>query len=172
MRQFRCFIFVILLATGLLTSACGTTATQAPVLQTVVQTVPVEVTRNVEVTRMVEITRDVVVTQVVELPVTVTPALPSVTPTYSNAQAQATLAVNITPQVTPQEKYQGYTPIFIQNKTTDKMDVYLAGPDEFNLVLMGWRPAKNLDARRELRVHRLDQRAGSLSREIQDRQRG
>ena len=137
MRQFRCFLFVILLATGLLTSACGTTATQAPVLQTVVQTMPVEVTRNVEITRVVEITRDVVVTQVVQVPVTVTPALPTATPTYSYAGQQATLAVNLTPQVTPQAKFEGYTPIFIQNKTTDKLDVYLAGPDQFNLALWG-----------------------------------
>jgi hypothetical protein len=137
MRHFRYSLLFVLVTVGLLTAACGNAATQTPFVQTVVQTVPVEVTRDVEVTRMVEITRDVIVTQVIQIPVTITPALPSATPTYQFQSQPATPLVNLTPQATPQEKYEGYTPIFVHNQTSDKMDVYLAGPDVFNLALWG-----------------------------------
>lgn len=132
--------FVLLLAvilTGLFTGGCASGATQTVVLETVIQTVPVEVTRNVEVTRLVEITREVLVTEVVEIPVTITPELPGVTPTQQSQIAIATPVINTTPQVTPQQKYTGFTPIFVHNRTGDKMDVYLGGPDTFNLVLWG-----------------------------------
>jgi hypothetical protein len=137
MRYFRCFPLLVLVTAGLLTSACGNAATQAPIVQTLIQTVPVEVTRDVEVTRMVEVTRDVIVTQVIQVPVTITPALPGATPTFQLPGQLATPPVNLTPQVTPQEKYEGYTPIFVHNQTSDKMDVYLAGSDVFNLALWG-----------------------------------
>jgi hypothetical protein len=102
---------------------------------TAIQTVEVEVTRQVEITRLVESIREVVVTQVVELPVTITPALTQATPAMSSLVQPTAAPANSTPQVTPQEKYSGYTPIFVQNKTNDKIDIYLAGADEFNLVL-------------------------------------
>jgi hypothetical protein len=137
MRNNRSILLFVLVALGVMTSACGSAPTQAPVVQTVVQTVPVEVTRNVEVTRMVEVTRDVVVTQVLEVPVTITPALPSATPTFQYQSQQPTLLVNLTPPVTPQAKFEGYTAVFVQNQTSDKMDVYLAGPDQFSLALWG-----------------------------------
>ena len=135
MRHFRWFPLLVLVS--YLISGCSSAATPAPVLQTVVHTLAVEVTRNVEVTRLVEMTREVAVIQVIELPVTITPSLPEATPTVQVQSQPATPPINSTPQATPQEKYTGYTPIFVQNKTNDKMAVYLAGPDEFNLVLWG-----------------------------------
>jgi hypothetical protein len=133
---------MVLVLAGFLVAGCTSAGTQTPVVQTVVQTVEMEVTRNVVVTRIVEVTRDVVVTQVVEQQVTVTPNAPETLPAVQAQNQTAAVLVNITPQVTPQEKYMGYTPIFVQNKTNDRMDVYLAGPDEFNLVLWGGNQQK------------------------------
>lgn len=134
-------LIVVILA-GVFTGGCSAAATPALIVQTVVQTVPIEVTRDIEVTRIVEITREVVVTELVEKQVTVTPALPGVTPTLQPQFSGATQVVNTTPQVTPQEKYTGFTPIFVHNRTGDKMDVYLGGPDVFNLVLWGGNQQK------------------------------
>jgi hypothetical protein len=137
MRHYRWFLWLVLGLAGALASGCGNAATPAPVVQTVIQTVAVEVTRNIEVTRVLEVTRDVVVTQVVELPVTVTPSLPTAKATIPAQSQPATPLANLTPQATPDAKYQGFTPVFVQNKTSDKLDVFLAGPDEFNLALWG-----------------------------------
>ncbi len=140
-KPFISIIVAILVA--IITAGCSTVATQTLVVQTVVQIVPVEVTRDIKVTRIVEITREVVVTELVEIPVTATPALPGVTPTAVQPQfSGATPVVNTIPQVTPQEKYSGFTPIFVHNRTGDKMDVYLGGPDVFNLVLWGGNQQK------------------------------
>ena len=134
-------LIVVILA-GVFTGGCSTAATPALIQQTVVHTVPVEVTRDIEVTRIVEITREVLVSEIVEIPVTVTPVLPGITPTLQPQALNTTPVVNTTPQVTPQEKYTGFTPIFVHNRTGDKMDVYLAGPDVFNLVLWGGNQQK------------------------------
>jgi hypothetical protein len=127
---------------AVLMGGCAGATTQTPVIQTVMHTVPVEVVRDVEVTRIVEITREVVLTQLVEVPVTVTPALPVATATPQPRLQGATPAINLTPQVTPQEKYTGYTPIVVHNRTSDKIFIYLAGPDEFNLTLWGGNQQK------------------------------
>ena len=134
--------FLTVMIAGFLMSGCGSAVTPTPLNQTVVQLISVEVTRNVEVTRLVEITREVVVTQVVERPVTVTPALPEATPTTQTQSQVPAPTMDLTPQVTPQEKYTGYTPIFVENRTNDKMDVYLSGSDEFSLVLWGGNQQK------------------------------
>jgi len=141
-RNKRFILLLAVILAGIFTSGCSTGAPQTMVVQTVVQTVPVEVTRDVEVTRVVEITREVVVTEVVQIPVTITPELPGATATLQSQIPNATPVVNITPQVTPQEKYTGFTPIFVHNRTGDKMDIYLAGPDVFNLVLWGGNQQK------------------------------
>jgi hypothetical protein len=62
-------------------------AQQTPVIVTVVQTIPVEVTRLVEMTVPVEVTREVFVTQIVEVQVTPTSAV-SGTPTTQASNAQ------------------------------------------------------------------------------------
>jgi len=68
--------------------------------------------------------------------------VPEATPTIQAQRQKDAPLLNTAPQVTPQEKYTGYTPVFVQNRTNDKMDVYLAGPDEFSLVLWGGNQQK------------------------------
>lgn len=150
------FLFILLLA-SLLAASCSPAAAPTPVLVTVVQTVPVEVTRQAEVTREVEVTRQVVATQLVEvtvtpplaetpvqgIPMTQTPtqASPAAqtpaqgipmtqTPTPANPGGQPATTSVVTPynQITPDQKGQGFTPVFVQNETEFTMKVSLLGP--------------------------------------------
>jgi hypothetical protein len=160
MLKFRYTISLLLslIFASLLATACGPAATPSPVVLTVVQTVPVEVTRLAEVTQMVEVTRQVVVTQLVEvavtppvegtaaqgIPMTQTPVsavsetpvqgIPMTqtpTPPATNSTAgQATLASAVTPYnwITPDAKGQGFTPVFIENQTDYTMKIAINGP--------------------------------------------
>lgn len=143
MRNQMIFLVPVTLAMAfLLLVGCTGEAPPTPIVQTVVHTHQVEVTRDVEVTRIVEVTRQVLLTQVIEVPVTLTPSVPGSTATQE-PQLQVTAAIAIlTPQVTPQEKYTGFTPIFVHNRTGEKMNLFLAGPDEFNLTLWGGNQQK------------------------------
>ena len=92
----RLIFTVLVLATALLAAGCASAPEATPQIVTVVETVPVEVTRVVEVLNTVEVTRQVVVTVVVEVPVT-----PQATPTATQAPAQpaATFSYLPTPTV-------------------------------------------------------------------------
>lgn len=136
-------LFTLLLA-SLLAAGCAPAATPTAMIMTVVQTVPVEVTRLAEVTQMVEVTRQVVVTQLVE--VTVTPPAPETpvqgvpmtqTPTPANPTGQPAPSSNITPYsvITPDQKGQGFTPVFVQNETSDTRRVAITGPTSLEVTV-------------------------------------
>ncbi|OGO26690.1 MAG: hypothetical protein A2W33_07905 [Chloroflexi bacterium RBG_16_52_11] len=122
-------LMMILLAAG-----CKP-ALPAPVIVTVVKTMPVEVTRLVEMTVPVEVTREVFITQIVEVQVTPTPAL-SVTPTTKFSSVQATsiggqpfsIDPSLTAVITPQAKGEGFTPVFVKSFVKERLEMYLRGP--------------------------------------------
>ena len=130
-------IFLVILTALLLWGCSGTSAApQTTVIVTVVETVPVEVTR------LVEVTQEVIVTEIVEVPVTVTPQpatatpvppSPTDTPTTTSSTAYPTLSPFL--QITPKERGNGWLPFFVENHTSDKLDVYVSGPIPFNRTL-------------------------------------
>jgi len=131
---FRSILWTIAVYYALVLTGCASPSSNTPVVLTVVKTIPVEYTKVVEITKPVEVTREVMVTQIVPIPVTVkaeggegqtlTPAPPySVNPTAG------------TPQVTPQEKGNGFTEIFIYNQTKDKINLSISGPTDISLTL-------------------------------------
>ena len=126
----RQIILLAVLIAALILSGCAgsSPANSTPNVVTVIQTVPVEVTRIVEITQAVEVTRQVVVTQIVEVPVTVTPN-PTVeaTPTPTLLPFP-TLTPILATQITPQGKGNGFVPFFLVNQTQDRLDVYITGP--------------------------------------------
>jgi hypothetical protein len=137
--RFRFSVFLFLALTTLLAAGCGPAATPTSVIQTVMQTVPVEVTRLAEVTQQVEVTRQVMVTQLVEVtvtpPVSETPSqgIPMTqtpTPAVPNPTGQAQPSSQVTPYswITPDQKGEGFTPVFIQNETGLTMKVAIYGP--------------------------------------------
>jgi hypothetical protein len=111
-----------------------------PEVVTVVNTVPVEVTRLVEVEKTVVVTQEVVVTQVVEVPVTVMPtataesapatetAVPTtVIPAYTEVPVTAT----IDPNEFKDNKSQGFAPLKITNESGNTIVVEVSGPQYF-----------------------------------------
>ena len=121
-------LLTILLVAFIFSGCAGSSpANSTPNVLTVIQTVPVEVTRIVEITQAVEVTRQVVVTQIVEVPVIVTPN-PTVeaTPTPTSPPFP-TLTPILATQITPHGKGDGFAPFFLVNQTPDRLDVYITG---------------------------------------------
>lgn len=121
-----------ILAALLLSSCAGnTTPAVETVVVTVVNTVPVEITRIVEIEKTVEVTRQVVVTQEVEVPVTVTPSpTPENSPTPEST-ATPTAPAFITAEATPtfpQEKVEGFSFLKLVNETDNNLVVNISGP--------------------------------------------
>jgi hypothetical protein len=118
---------------ALLLSSCANSSSPAieTVVVTVVNTVPVEITRIVEVEKTVEVTRQVVVTQEVEVPVTVTPSpTPENSPTPEST-ATPTAPAFITAEATPtfpQEKVEGFSFLKLVNETDNNLVVNISGP--------------------------------------------
>jgi hypothetical protein len=114
---------------------------QTPLVVTVVNTVPVEVTRMVPVEQTVEVTREVLVTQLVQIPVTDTPgAIPSLTPTpppptptYLTAPTKTIVWIPTRPPV----KVNGVSYFKITNNTNIKADVIFDGPVTRNFIVGG-----------------------------------
>lgn len=137
----RTIYLIIFIAVML--SACSSPV-PAPQVVTVVNTVPVEVTRLVEVERTVLVITEVVSTQIVEVPVTVTPtATLEATPA---PQATATQVVDGSIVVgfgTPtlpadefkDEKVQGYSILKVINESPDDLIVTVSGPEMQTLAV-------------------------------------
>jgi hypothetical protein len=125
---------ILLLLLFLLMSGCTapTSPETTPVVMTVVETVPVEVTRQVEVTRFVEVTRQVIVTQLVEIVVTPTPQTATSTPIPTETIKPLTpfptllSTAKIGGSTTP--KGSSSVPFFIENQTDDPLVLNLYGP--------------------------------------------
>jgi hypothetical protein len=126
-------LLILTSLTVLLLSACAGNSSPAieTVVVTVVNTVPVEITRIVEVQKTVEVTRQVVITQQVEIPVTVTPSptaenspTPENTPTPT---AAAFIPAAATPTF-PQEKVEGFSFLKLVNETDHNLVVNISGP--------------------------------------------
>ena len=141
LKIYKTVILAFLFMIFLLTLGCSG-AQQTPAIITVVQTVPVEVTRLVEMTVPVEVTREVFQTQIVEVQVTTTPAVTS-TPTIpagspqiqQPAGSQFTAGPVTTAGFTPQAKGEGFTPVFVSSYATDRLEMYLRGPIDLSVVL-------------------------------------
>lgn len=125
-------------------AGCGGNAapnTTPPVI-TVVQTVPVEVTRIVEIPVTVEVTRQVVITQVVEVPVTLTStSVPLETATPTAAPLTFVPLSTYVPTITPGgvytdiKKVNGTTLLMVRNETDRELTVDIAGPVSTSLLL-------------------------------------
>jgi hypothetical protein len=132
------FVFSAILLWG---CSAPTPSAQTPVVVTVVNTVPVEVTRMVSVQQTVEVTRQVLVTQLVQVPVTNTPgAVPTVTstpppatPTYLPAATNTIVWI----PTRPSTKVNGISYFKITNNSSVKSDVIFNGPVTRNFVVGG-----------------------------------
>ena len=130
-------VVFLLILTALLRGACNGTAApaEATVIVTVVETVPVEVTR------VVEVTQEVIVTEIVEVPVTVTPhpptatSAPTATPTQPAVAATSTSIIDPQFGITPEGRVHGWLPFYVENKTTEKLEIFVTGPIPFNRVV-------------------------------------
>ena len=142
-------ILSLIMLAALILWGCST-STPAPdtqVVVTVVETIPVEVTRLVEVTQLVEVTKEVVVTEIVEIPVTVTPQAPTETPNGSaptetpipivNTPALPTANPTLAPvsQFTPEGRGDGWLPFYIENQTDSKLGIVASGPIPFERLV-------------------------------------
>jgi len=138
-------ISLIILASSILWSCSASTpAPDTKVVVTVVETIPVEVTRLVEVTQLVEVTKEVFVTEIVEIPVTITAQPPTETPDNSSPTETPipiadtlTLPAAITPlptelQFTPEARGDGWLPFYIENQTDSKLEIVASGPIPFD----------------------------------------
>ena len=138
----RLIFTALVLATAILATGCASAPEPTPQIVTVVETVPVEVTRIVEVLNTVEVTRQVVVTVVVEVPVT-----PQATPTATQAPAQpaATISYLPTPTALVQSfdapKVQGVSRLKIDNTTDDTLTAKASGAQSFEVEIPPGRSA-------------------------------
>lgn len=128
----KVMLFLAILIALVLSSCAGNPSPAVEtVIVTVVNTVPVEITRIVEVQKTVEVTRQVVVTQQVEIPVTVTPSpTPESSPTPENTPAPTTAAfipAAATPTF-PDEKVAGFSLLKLVNETDNNLMVNISGP--------------------------------------------
>lgn len=126
--------FLTITATLLWGCSAPTAAPASTVVVTVVETMPVEVTR------LVEVTKEVFVTEVVEIPVTVTPQPPTATadiPMPTDTPIPPTLPSIVDPLfgVTPEGRVHGWLPFFVDNQTSEKLEVFVDGPIPFNRVV-------------------------------------
>lgn len=145
MKHLRFVGFLVLVFTVSFLAGCSPQAAE-PEVVTVVNTVPVEVTRLVEVERTVVVTQEVIVTQVVEVPVTVMP-----TDTAPSSPVPETAVVNlpvagftpvpVTATINPNEfkdnKSQGFAPLKLTNETDKSVVVQVSGPQSFTFTLGG-----------------------------------
>jgi len=147
---------IILLLEGLLALSVlvgcreGNQPDAESLLVTVVQTVPVEVTRVVEVHKTVEVTRQVVITQLVPVLVTSTPGLAEQATATQTPAALLTLETPTpaTPTPTfPQEKVKGFSILLVVNETDDDLVVELSGTVERSLLFRG--PSQALERVKE-----------------------
>ena len=128
---------------SLTTSGCTppTSLETTPIILTVVETVPVEVTRQVEVTRFVEVTRQVIVTQLVELAVTPTPLPATSTPTppatFQPLTPFPTLLSTAKIGGTSIPKGSNSVPFFVENQTDDPLMLNLYGPQLLLTLTIG-----------------------------------
>jgi len=140
----RVIFTALVLATAILATGCASAPQPSPTAQivTVLETVPVEVTRIVEVLNTVEVTRQVVVTVVVEVPVT-----PQTTPTATQGPVQpaATISYLPTPTALVQSfdapKVQGVSRLKIDNTTDDTLTAKASGAQSFEVEIPPGRSA-------------------------------
>lgn len=138
-----------LLVVVFLAAGCSPAASE-PVVVTVINTVPVEVTRLVEVQRTVEVVREVVVTEIVEVqvPVTVTAVLeegatptPQASPVPSEGAGAGSAVVYASPTIDlnafKDQKVQGFAPLKVINETGSTLTVVVNGPTYLSMVLGG-----------------------------------
>ena len=129
---------VLWMATAILAAGCGGAAQPTPTAQivTVVETVPVEVTRVVEVVNTVEVTRQVVVTVLVEVPVT-----PPATPTATRPPAQPAATISYIPTSTAlvqefdSDKKEGVSRLKIDNTTDETLTAMGSGTKSFEVEI-------------------------------------
>lgn len=138
----RGLIFLLVFSAFLLWGCSAPTQpVQTPVVVTVVNTVPVEVTRMVPVQQTVEVTREVLVTQLVQVPVTNTPgAVPTVTstpppatPTFLPAATNTIVWIPTRPPI----KVNGISYFKITNNSSVKAEVIFNGPVVRNFIVGG-----------------------------------
>lgn len=121
---------MILLVLPAVLFGCGGSPLQTPQVVTVVNTVPVEVTRVVPVPQTVEVIREMIVTQIIEVPVTTTPAPTSAATSTLAPTATATfarLAATATPTF-PAEKVAGFALLKITNENDIELSASISGP--------------------------------------------
>jgi hypothetical protein len=134
----RLLIVLLLGTTALLAAGCGGAGQATPTAQivTVLQTVPVEVTRLVEVVNTVEVTRQVVVTVVVEVPMT-----PAATPTAPRPPTQPAVTYAYLPTATSlvqafeTPKAAGISRLKLDNETDETLTVKGSGTQNFEIEL-------------------------------------
>lgn len=145
MKHFLSVWFVLIGFTVVLLTGCSPRAIE-PEVVTVVNTVPVEVTRLVEVEKTVVVTQEVVLTQIVEVPVTVTPmitaeASPTETAPVDSFQVTGFTPAPVTATIDPNEfkdnKFQGFAPLRVANETENSVVVQVFGSQSFAFTLGG-----------------------------------
>ncbi len=129
-------VAAMILATIILATGCASAPEPTPQIVTVVETVPVEVTRMVEVLNTVEVTRQVVVTVVVEVPVT-----PQATPTATQAPAQPAATFSYLPSPTAlgqafeTPKAEGVSRLKLDNESDETLRIQISGPQNYELEI-------------------------------------
>jgi hypothetical protein len=138
---------IIITATTLWGCGTSTPAISTPEVITVVQTIPVEVTRLVEVTQIVEAVQEVIVTEIIEIPVTITPQPPTETPANEpptetlnlplNTPAPPSTDATLSPFAgfTPEARGNGWLPFYIENQTDSQLAIVASGPIPFDRVI-------------------------------------
>ena len=145
----KALTIILILISAISLWGCGTSTptTSPPEVVTVVETIPVEVTRLVEITQIVEVVQEVIVTEIVEIPVTVTPQPPTETPASEVPTETTDLPIHtpVPPLTdatqspfagfTPEARGDGWLPFFIENRTAGKLEIVASGPIPFNRVV-------------------------------------
>jgi len=132
----RLIFTALVLATALLAASCASAPEPTPQIVTVVETVPVEVTRIVEVLNTVEVTRQVVVTVVVEVPVT-----PEVTPTATRPPSQPAATISYLPaptalgQAFETPKAEGVSRLKLDNESDETLTIKISGLQNYELEI-------------------------------------
>jgi hypothetical protein len=140
---------VVLLVAVVVLAGCSPQPAE-PVVVTVINTVPVEVTRLVAVQQTVVVTQEVVITEVIEVqvPVTVTPG-PTMEITATNEPSPVPMdafgglapAAYATPTIDlaahKEEKIQGFAPLKVTNETESTLVVDVAGVTYVSLTVGG-----------------------------------
>jgi hypothetical protein len=147
---------ILILISAIILWGCGTSTptTSPPEIVTVVETIPVEVTRLVEVTQIVEVVQEVIVTEIIEIPVTVTPQPPTETPvsemptetpdlpTHTPVPPLTDATLSPYAGFTPEARGNGWLPFFIENQTDSQLAIVASGPIPFNRVVWNGQTIK------------------------------